>query len=73
MLNGGVLRGLRGGAWASNDSHLHSSHGHSGGPEADYLLIGFRVAGAVAGAVPEPASLLMTMFAGGLLLIRRKR
>jgi len=68
VLNGGVLRGLRGGAWASNDSHLHSSLGHSGGPEADYLLIGFRVA-----SIPEPTSMLLTMLAGGVMLIRRKR
>jgi len=68
VLNGGVLRGLRGGAWASDDSHLLSSNGYSGGPEADYLLIGFRVA-----SIPEPTSMLLTMFAGGMMLIRRKR
>jgi hypothetical protein len=68
VLNGGMLRGLRGGAWASDDSHLLSSNGYSGGPEADYLLIGFRVA-----SIPEPTSMLLTMFAGGMMLIRRKR
>ena len=71
VLNGGVLRGIRGGAWASGDSDLLSSNGFSGGPTSDYLLIGFRVAGVE--AIPEPTSLLLTMLAGGVMLIRRKR
>ena len=62
-------RGLRGGSWASNDSNLASSERNSFPPSAGSNIdVGFRVA-----SVPEPTSLLLTMLASGVMLIRRKR
>ena len=65
----GSSRGLRGGAWSSNDNSLLSSNRSDFvDPSYEYFLIGFRVA-----AVPEPTSILLSMLAGGVLLARRKR
>ncbi len=63
-------RGLRGGAWNLNESYLRSSSRDGGGdgPAFEDANIGFRLA-----AVPEPTSILLSMLAGGMMLIRRKR
>jgi formylglycine-generating enzyme required for sulfatase activity len=64
----GSSRGLRGGAWYGNDNNLRSSNRDNFDPAAVPFDIGFRVA-----SVPEPTSILLSMFAGGMMLIRRKR
>jgi formylglycine-generating enzyme len=63
-------RGTRGGSWVggSGGISLRSSHRDAGVPTDESSLYGFRVA-----SVPEPTSLLLTMLAGGVMLIRRKR
>ena len=68
----GSSRVLRGGSWASNglNSSIRSSAPASFEGGADGSTIGFRLASA---SVPEPTSILLTMFAGAVLLIRRKR
>ena len=67
----GSSRGLRGGAW-SDDGYsgygLLSLFRNGGYSTYESNFIGFRVA-----SVPEPTSLLLTMLAGGMMLIRRKR
>ena len=66
---GGSTRGLRGGSWANLDSlYLASSYRGGEGPSTESLLLGFRLA-----SVPEPSSLVLTMLASGVMLIRRKR
>ncbi|MBJ7425257.1 MAG: SUMF1/EgtB/PvdO family nonheme iron enzyme [Akkermansiaceae bacterium] len=67
----GTSRGLRGGAW--NDFgggyNLRASSRYIGNdPWTELSSIGFRVA-----AVPEPTSILLSMLASGIMLIRRKR
>ena len=66
----GSSRGLRGGAWYDDDYYLRSSgrYDFDGDPTFEYGDIGFRVA-----SVPEPTSILLSMLAGGMMLIRRKR
>ncbi len=64
----GSSRGLRGGAFGNGESFLRASNRNSSGPTDESVGFGFRVA-----SVPEPTSVLLTMFAGGLMLIRRKR
>jgi sulfatase modifying factor 1 len=64
----GSSRGLRGGSWNDNEFNLRSSYRNYSGPTYEYNLVGFRVA-----SVPEPTSLILTMLAGGLMLVRRKR
>ena len=64
----GSSRGLRGGSWGDFSGSLPASGRGSGGPTGEDVLVGFRVA-----SVPEPTSIFLTMFAGGVLLIRRKR
>ena len=68
-------RGLRGGSWLN--SFGNAFDGVSGTaslirgyipPADEYLSVGFRLA-----SVPEPTSIFLTMFAGGMMLIRRKR
>ena len=62
-------RVVRGGAWHLNESLLRSSNrDYSFAPEMEYYALGFRLA-----AVPEPTSILLSMLAGGMMLIRRKR
>ena len=62
-------RVVRGGAWHLNESLLQSSNrDYSFAPEMEYYALGFRLA-----AVPEPTSILLSMLAGGMMLIRRKR
>jgi sulfatase modifying factor 1 len=79
----GYGRGMRGGGWLnlsyflfdSTEDLLSTSRLHVGAaiegssdPYSNFSSIGFRLA-----AVPEPSSMLLTMLASGLMLIRRKR
>ena len=65
----GWARGRRGGGWNSNVAYLLSTIQDDGAdPAQEFNYIGFRLA-----AVPEPSSMLLTMLAGGVMLIRRKR
>jgi formylglycine-generating enzyme required for sulfatase activity len=70
----GSSRGLRGGAWNgsfdSGATFLRSSSRYNVGsvPTDEGSFVGFRVA-----SVPEPTSILLSMLAGGMMLIRRKR
>ncbi len=65
----GVSRGQRGGAYNFSVDALRSSDRNDGGPTIEFEYIGFRVAS----VVPEPTSILLSMLAGGMILIRRKR
>ncbi len=64
----GSSRGLRGGSWFSLGGLLRASLRNSVVPANEDFGVGFRVA-----SVPEPTSILLTMLAGGVMLIRRKR
>jgi formylglycine-generating enzyme required for sulfatase activity len=64
----GSTRGGRGGAWDGLDKYMRSSSNYGFYPTEELNNVGFRVA-----SVPEPTSLLLTMLAGGMILIRRKR
>jgi formylglycine-generating enzyme required for sulfatase activity len=64
----GSSRGRRGGSFTNNELLLRSSNRNSIDPTNENYNLGFRVA-----SVPEPTSLLLTMLAGGVMLIRRKR
>jgi len=64
----GSSRGLRGGGWSNGDADLLSLSRNNYDPALEYYFLGFRVA-----SVPEPTSILLSMFAGGMMLIRRKR
>jgi formylglycine-generating enzyme required for sulfatase activity len=61
-------RGIRGGSFINGEGSLRTNDRSYGGPTIENTSIGFRVA-----SVPEPTSLLLTMLAGGMMLIRRKR
>jgi formylglycine-generating enzyme required for sulfatase activity len=64
----GSSRGLRGGSFAFDENNLRASFRYGSDPTIEFNFIGFRVA-----SVPEPTSMLLTMVAGGMMLIRRKR
>jgi formylglycine-generating enzyme required for sulfatase activity len=66
----GLTRGLRGGSWYINyGDYLVSSHRViSWNQSFENGDVGFRVA-----SIPEPASLILTMLAGGMQLLRRRR
>jgi formylglycine-generating enzyme required for sulfatase activity len=64
----GLSRGLRGGGFSGLEDDLRASGGVSTGPTSESPSIGFRVA-----SVPEPTSMVLTMLASGVMLIRRKR
>jgi formylglycine-generating enzyme required for sulfatase activity len=64
----GSSRGLRGGSFYNFEFFLRSSFRDNSGPSSEDDLFGFRVA-----SVPEPTSIFLTMLAGGMMLIRRKR
>jgi formylglycine-generating enzyme required for sulfatase activity len=64
----GSSRGLRGGSFNNNEIDLRSSSHASNVPTFENVITGFRVA-----SVPEPTSIFLTMLAGGMMLIRRKR
>jgi formylglycine-generating enzyme len=64
-------RGLRGGAWASNNATEQHAQGRGGSrlhPNTESALIGFRVA-----SIPEPSTLLLMMTALATVTIRRGR
>lgn len=72
----GSSRVLRGGAWnhyvvnvGGGEALLRSSFRDSLPPSGEGPDFGFRVAS----AIPEPSSFLLTMLAGGMMLIRRIR
>jgi formylglycine-generating enzyme required for sulfatase activity len=65
----GSWRGLRGGSWNGPGLFLESSYRDiSDHPLSEDSYYGFRLA-----SVPEPSSLILTMLASGVMLIRRKR
>ena len=64
----GSARGLRGGSWDDGADFLASSSRIFNAPSSEYDYIGFRLA-----SVPEPSSLVLTMLASGVVLLRRKR
>jgi formylglycine-generating enzyme required for sulfatase activity len=64
----GAYRGLRGGSWGDYGGSLLQSSSRTDLPSNEGDSIGFRVA-----SVPEPTSVVLAMFASGMLLIRRKR
>jgi formylglycine-generating enzyme required for sulfatase activity len=61
-------RGLRGGSFSFIEGDLRASNRLNLDPPNESNSFGFRLA-----SVPEPTSVLLTMFAGGVMLIRRKR
>ena len=63
----GSSRGIRGGRWGGGDA-LSSSGIFYIGPSDEGDGVGFRLA-----SVPEPSSLVLTMLASGVVLLRRKR
>ena len=63
-----AARGLRAGGYTSIVSTLLSTNRGAAGAGDETYDIGFRVA-----AVPEPTSILLSMLAGIMMLIRRKR
>jgi formylglycine-generating enzyme required for sulfatase activity len=64
----GSSRGLRGASWFGNATTMSASARRDNAPTLEGDAAGFRVA-----SVPEPTSLLLSMLAGGIMLIRRKR
>ena len=64
----GSSRGLRGGSWGGSGFDLRASIRLGNGPTGEGSAAGFRVA-----SVPEPTSLVLTVLASGLMLVRRKR
>jgi sulfatase modifying factor 1 len=76
----GSSRGLRGGGWnndlygAGDGSFLLPSFRGLDDSSSERHEYGFRLVSAtVTATVPEPSSMLLTMLASGMLLIRRKR
>ena len=65
----GASRGARGGNMVNDDSNISSLYRAAVfGPAFEDAGFGFRLA-----SVPEPTPMLLSMFAGGMMLIRRKR
>ena len=65
----GSSRGYRGGGWYGWGNNLRSTARPFYDPSSENNLLGFRVAS----VVPEPASILLSMLASGMMLICRKR
>ncbi len=65
---GNLLRGLRGGSSLHGESGLAAYTRDRVSPTNEDQVNGFRLA-----SVPEPTSMLLSMLAGGMMLIRRKR
>ena len=68
----GMSRGLRGGAYNNDSSYLSSTVRSQDEPNYESALVGFRLV-SVTATVPEPSSMLLTMLASGMMLVRRKR
>ena len=69
----GSYRGQRGGSFATTNVFSLRAYDSTGNtPLAESDDVGFRFATTI-GAIPEPTSLLLTMLASGVMLIRRKR
>ena len=64
----GSSRGLRGGSWNNFVFSLASSLRNDFGPSGENSYFGFRLA-----SVPEPSSLVLSVLASGVVLLRRKR
>jgi formylglycine-generating enzyme required for sulfatase activity len=64
----GSSRGLRGGSWRNYDYTLASSDRNDLDPSFEDDGFGFRLA-----SVPEPSSLVLSVLASGVVLLRRKR
>lgn len=64
----GSSRGLRGGSFLHNELLLRASYRAGVHPFFEYESVGFRVA-----SVPEPTSMVLSMVASGMMLIRRRR
>lgn len=64
----GTNRGIRGGSFNSDQVGLQASFRGDTHTTAEIGNFGFRVA-----SVPEPSGLVLSMLAGGMMLIRRKR
>jgi formylglycine-generating enzyme required for sulfatase activity len=64
-----IRRITRGGSFLSDaEQKLSSYWKYEELPTTEFISIGFRLA-----SVPEPTSMLLSMLAGGMMLIRRKR
>ena len=61
--SGSALRGFRGGVWTDTSSSLQSSMRGGADPMSVGSGIGFRVASLSTVAVPEPSSILFTLYA----------
>ncbi len=70
--SGSSSRGFRGGDWFFNSDGLSASFRSVVNPSFESNLIGFRVT-SLSSAVPEPSSLILTMFATVCGLLRRQR
>ena len=65
----GILPALAPAAWITPSlGRMASSYRHLFDPSNEVASIGFRLA-----SVPEPSSLVLTMLASGVMLMRRKR
>jgi len=64
----GSSRGLRGGSWFNSSGLLAASSRLDSTPSIESSQAGFRVA-----SVPEPSAALLTLFAVGMSLTRRRR
>ena len=64
----GSSRGRRGGSWSHSGNFLRSSLRLVADPSLEDASIGFRFA-----SVPEPSSLVLSVLASGVVLLRRKR
>jgi formylglycine-generating enzyme required for sulfatase activity len=65
----GSSRGLRGGAFSDNPFTMQSLFPAYIPPSTESSSVGFRLAS----VVPEPSSLVLTMLASGVMIMRRKR
>jgi len=67
--SGSSARGIRGGSWFNFFSNVLSSSDRGfNSPAVEFVDIGFRVA-----SIPEPSSLLLSVFTSAGLLMRRRR
>jgi sulfatase modifying factor 1 len=75
----GVSRWMRGGGWSGNEVNLASSSSRNKvAPSLEDTIVGFRLASVLEPTigtpiVPEPSAMVLTIFAGGIILIHRKR